>query len=159
MSGAAVAALSKSEPEYIFVDLDGTLVLTDTFVLTLLGALRRRPLSFPALVLTAIRKGRAGCKRLAAALARLDVPGLPYNEDLVAYLRVQRAAGRQIILATGADSSVARGVAHHLGIFHEVIGSQGGRNVVGEEKLRAIRERIGDLPFAYAGNSRADLKV
>jgi 4-hydroxybenzoate polyprenyltransferase len=154
----SVAAVSLSPREHIVVDLDGTLVLTDTFVATLLEALRKHPSCLLALI-TALLRGRAFCKRVTAALARLNIASLPYNEPLVDYLRQERALGRRLILATGADLSIATGVAEHLGIFDDVIGSDGGRNLIGAEKLRAIQERIGDSPFVYAGNSRADLGV
>jgi 4-hydroxybenzoate polyprenyltransferase len=144
--------------EHIVVDLDGTLVLTDTFVASLLEAFRQYPLRIPR-VIASLFAGRASCKHVAAALARLDVACLPYNEPLLEYLRHEHAAHHRLILATGADLSIANGVAAHLGIFDEVIASDGHRNVTGDEKLRAIRERIGDAPFTYAGNSRADLRV
>jgi 4-hydroxybenzoate polyprenyltransferase len=154
----SVAVVPISHRHHIVVDLDGTLVLTDTFAASLFEALRKRPSCFLALF-AALLRGRAFCKRVTAALARLNIASLPYNEPLVDYLRQQRALGRRLILATGADLSIATGVAEHLGIFDDVIGSDGGRNVIGDEKLRAIQERIGDTPFTYAGNSRADLRV
>jgi 4-hydroxybenzoate polyprenyltransferase len=154
----SVAALSISRQHHIVVDLDGTLVLTDTFAASLLEAVRRRPSCLPAL-LGALLRGRAFCKGVTAALAGLNIASLPYNEPLIEYLREQRSLGRRLILATGADLSIARGVAAHLGIFDDVIGSDGARNVIGEEKVLAIQERIGELPFTYAGNSRADLSV
>jgi 4-hydroxybenzoate polyprenyltransferase len=147
-----------SPREHIVVDLDGTLVLTDTFVASLLETFRKYPLRIPRVILS-LFGGRAACKRAAAALARLDVACLPYNEPLLDYLRGEHAAHHHLILATGADLSIANEVAAHLGIFDEVIASDGRRNVTGDEKLRAIRERIGDEPFTYAGNSRADLRV
>jgi len=154
----STAVVSISRRKHIVVDLDGTLVLTDTFAASVLEALRRRPLSLIA-VIAALLRGRAACKRVAALLARLNIGSLPYNEPLVAYLRQQRGLGCRLILATGADLSIASAVAEHLGIFDEVIASNEGRNVIGDEKLRAIQEMLGDAPFTYAGNSRADLKV
>ena len=153
-----LAPSSKLLPECIIVDLDGTLVQTDTFVATLLEAIRRHPLSVFSL-LAALFRGRAECKRLAASLAPLDVTVLPYNDSLVEYLHEQRTFGRRIVLATGADISVANKVADYLGVFHEVIASDKGRNMIGNEKMSAIRECIGEATFAYAGNSRSDLKV
>src|SRR5437868_9754694 len=155
MFAAQVAAPSG---EYLVVDLDGTLVLTDTFAACILEALRKRVSSLPALI-AGLMRGRAVSKRIAASLAKLNVESLPYNEPLLDYLREQKAAGRRLILATGADLIIATQVAGHLGIFDEVIASDGTSNLTGEAKLRAIQERIGGAPFAYAGNSRADLGV
>jgi 4-hydroxybenzoate polyprenyltransferase/phosphoglycolate phosphatase-like HAD superfamily hydrolase len=154
----SAAAVSVSPIEHIVVDLDGTLVRTDTFIACALEAVRRRPLCLFTLLAMLLR-GRALCKKAAAALGRIRVDALPYNNQLIEYLRDQRMSGMHLILATGADQSIARGVADHLGIFEEVICSDGDRNMTGREKLRAIRERLGDLPFAYVGNSRADLQV
>jgi 4-hydroxybenzoate polyprenyltransferase len=154
----SVAQVSLPSADYLVVDLDGTLVLTDTFAACVLEALRKRFSCLPA-VLAALIRGRAVSKRIAASLARLNVESLPYNEPLIEYLREQKAAGRRLILATGADLTIAAEVAGHLGIFDEVIGSDGERNMTGEEKVRAIQERIGGAPFTYAGNSRADLRV
>jgi 4-hydroxybenzoate polyprenyltransferase len=153
-----LAPVSKSQADCIVVDLDGTLVQTDTFVATLLEAIRKNPASLLSL-LVALFRSRAECKRLAASLAPLDVTVLPYNNFLIEYLREERACGRRIVLATGADISVARKVANYLGVFHEVIASDQGRNLIGNAKMSAIRECIGDATFAYAGNSHTDLKV
>ena len=138
------------------VDLDDTLVRTDTLVeglLALAGGLR-----FAALV-GAFAGGRAGLKARVAALAPLDPSVLPYNETLLAYLREQRAAGRRIVLATAANAVVAAGVAAHLGLFDEVIASSATRNLKGEAKAAALVERFGRGGFAYAGDARADLAV
>jgi 4-hydroxybenzoate polyprenyltransferase len=153
-----ISAFPVSAAEPIVVDLDGTLVLTDTFAASFLEALRLQPACLPA-VIRALLRGRAFCKGAVASVARLNVASLPYNAPLLEYLRQERATGHPLILATGADSSIATRVAEHLGIFDEVIASDGKRNMTGDEKLRAIRERIGDQPFTYAGNSRADLRV
>jgi 4-hydroxybenzoate polyprenyltransferase len=110
-------------------------------------------------VLASFFRSRAECKRRAASLGPLRVANLPYNEPLIEYLRQQKSSGRRLILATGADISIARDVAEHLGMFDEVIASDGHYNATGREKLRAIRDRIGASSFTYAGNSRADLKV
>ena len=54
----SVAALSISRQHHIVVDLDGTLVLTDTFAASLLEAVRRRPSCLPALLGTLLRGTR-----------------------------------------------------------------------------------------------------
>ncbi len=153
---AAAAPLPVAED--LVVDLDGTLVLTDTFHVSLLEAVRRNPANVLS-VLRGLCKGRAFCKSVTANAAQLEAANLPYNQPLLDYLRKERALGRRLILATGADVSIASGVARHLAIFDEVISSDGCRNLTGEAKLEAVRKRLGDSPFAYAGNSRTDLAL
>jgi 4-hydroxybenzoate polyprenyltransferase len=141
----------------LVVDLDGSLIRTDTTVENLL-ALARRPL--PLLrALFAWRHGRARLKQELAAAVAFDPAALPYNEELLAYLREQHAAGRVLVLATGADRSTAEAVARHLGLFDLVLASDGRVNLTGRAKLAAIRDSVGDAPFSYVGNSRTDLGV
>jgi len=106
-----------------------------------------------------LRRGKAAMKRRIAAAAPLDAALLPYNEELVSLLRREAAAGRSLVLATGADHRVAAAVADYLGLFDAVLASDGVLNLTGRVKLRAIRGMIGDRPFAYAGNERKDLAI
>lgn len=141
----------------LVVDLDGSLIRTDTTVENLLAAVKR-----PLLLLRALfawRHGRARLKQELAAAVAFDPAALPYNDALLAYLREQHAAGRVLVLATGADRSTAEAVARHLGLFDLVLASDGEVNLTGRAKLAAIRDHVGDAPFTYVGNSRADLRV
>jgi hypothetical protein len=88
------------------VDLDGTLVKSDTLLDTVAVLARQSPaavLRFPAW----IAEGKAAFKRRVSALAEIDVVHLPYNKPLLEYLRQQHAEGREIYLATGADTLLA----------------------------------------------------
>jgi phosphoglycolate phosphatase-like HAD superfamily hydrolase len=141
----------------LVVDLDGSLIRTDTTVENLVAIAKR-----PLLLLRALfawRHGRARLKQELAAAAEFDPAALPYNEALLGYLREQHAAGRVLVLATGADRSTAEAVARHLGLFDLVLASDGQVNLTGRAKLAAIRNSLGDGPFTYVGNSRTDLRV
>ena len=50
-------------------------------------------------------------------------------------------------------------VANHVGVFDEVLGSDGKTNLRGGNKLKALIEKFGERGFDYAGNSPADLAV
>ena len=137
------------------VDLDGTLVLTDTLHEALaLGA--RKPLSLLRAILR-LRDGKAPFKEEVYRQAELNAATLPYNEELLAYLRTERARGRKLFLVTAADRRVADAVADHLGVFAGVISSDGVRNLRGAEKARVLTERFGEGGYAYAGNDETDL--
>lgn len=143
------------------VDLDETLVRTDTLVeglLALVGGLRLGAL-LGAFAGAIPGSGRAALKARVAALAPPDPALLPYNQALLDYLGEQRAAGRRIVLATAANEAVAQAVAAHLGLFDEVIASTATRNLKGRAKAQALVDRFGRGGFAYAGDSRADLAV
>ena len=106
------------------VDLDGTLVKSDTLVDSALALARHHPaslLKLPGWLL----QGKAALKRHLTAAVTLDVAHLPYNRQILQYLEQQHAAGRPIYLATAADSVLAQRIADHLGLFTGVIASDG----------------------------------
>src|SRR5579872_7193701 len=110
------------EEPVLCVDLDGTLLRTDTLYECLLDVLRQSPLAL-LLVPWWLLRGRAYLKRRLAAACVFDPDSLPYRADLLADLRAARAAGRTLALATAADEAIARAIAAHLGIFERVFAS------------------------------------
>lgn len=139
------------------VDLDGTLVKSDTLVDSLLLLLRTRPLDAFKTPLWAL-KGKAYLKARVTSLAALDVAHLPYNEPLLHYLQAARGNGRKIYLATGADGGLADRVARHLGLFEEVLASDGQTNLTGNTKLAGLRRRFA-AGFDYVGNASVDVPL
>ena len=139
------------------VDLDGTLVKSDTLLDSVIVLTRQHPaalLRLPAWLM----EGKAAFKRHITSTVSLDVAHLPYNRQLLAYLEEQRAAGRQLYLATGADAVLAERIAAHLGIFTGVFASDGSVNLIGNNKLAAFQQRFGP-DFCYIGNAQADLPL
>lgn len=140
------------------VDLDGTLVKSDTLVDSLLALMRTRPslaLKLPGQLL----RGKAAFKAFVTQSVALDVAHLPYNLKLLEFLRHQHGLGRRIYLATGADVTLARRVADHLEIFTDVLGSDGATNLTGNKKLDGLRNRLGTGEFDYIGNAMPDLPL
>jgi 4-hydroxybenzoate polyprenyltransferase/phosphoserine phosphatase len=142
----------------LYVDLDGTLVKSDTLVDSLLALIRTKPaqlLKLPGRLL----RGKAAFKAFFSEAISLDVTHLPYNRKLLQYLQKERAAGREIYLATGADARLAQRVADHLGIFAGVLGSDGTTNLIGANKLERMRRHRNAGGFDYIGNARPDLTL
>jgi 4-hydroxybenzoate polyprenyltransferase len=139
------------------VDLDGTLVRSDTLLDLALVLARQNPrkiFSIPGW----IAQGKAAFKRHLIQFAMLDVAALPYNRPLLAFCQTQHELGRPIYLATAADSALAQRVADHCGFFAGVLGSDGTHNLAGENKLAAFRQRFGE-DFSYIGNASADIPI
>src|ERR1041384_5307889 len=106
------------------VDLDGTLIKTDLLWESLVQLLKQQPL-YSLRVPFWCLLGRARLKAQLAARVHLNPAALPYNEVLLDYLREQKSQGRPLILVTASDSLLAQGVANHLGLFSEVLASDG----------------------------------
>ncbi|MGA9720384.1 MAG: UbiA family prenyltransferase [Acidobacteriaceae bacterium] len=152
-----MATASPALDRPLCVDLDGTLVKSDTLVDSLLSLVRTRPLEALKAPLWAL-KGKASLKREVTARVTLNVEHLPYNRPLLEYLMAQRGEGRKLYLATGADAGLADRIAQHLNIFEGVLSSDGATNNIGSNKLNGFRNRFaGD--FDYVGNARPDLPL
>src|SRR5208282_3125900 len=142
-------------PTPLVVDLDGTLIQTDLLWEHLARLLRRNPFQiFP--ILFWWTRGRAFLKKQLVHRVKIDPATLPYHEKFLAFLREQKSTGRKLILATASDLQMALPVANHVGIFDEVLGSDGKTNLRSENNLKALTEKFGARGFDYAGNSSAD---
>ncbi|UTW44891.1 UbiA family prenyltransferase [bacterium SCSIO 12696] len=141
----------------IFVDMDGTLIKGD--IALELAARSLKHLNRFAALLKALFKGRSDFKRYLADHYSFSAKYLPYNSEVVEYLKTQKALGRKVILATASDEAIAQQVANHLGIFDAVIASSPGKNLKGDAKLAKIQEMAGTGEFEYIGDSKADLPI
>jgi len=151
--------LSTHQPVPVLcVDLDRTLLATDTFLEAILILLKQSPwllFLFPFWGW----KGKAYLKRQVANRVPLNVASLPYREDVLTYLKEEFHLGRKLVLATGTDEYWAKKINDHLGIFSEILASNGHTNLVGSEKGRLLEDRFGFRGFDYIGNDVVDLRV
>ncbi len=142
----------------LVLDLDGTLVRSDTLIETALRLLATRPLRLLALLPRAFGD-RAAFKRALGQAAALDAASLPYNDDVLALAQAARNEGRLVYLATAADQHVAREVARHVGGIESVMASDGTTNLKGEAKAEALAHAFGRARFDYVGDTAADIPV
>lgn len=157
-SGVAIGQASEVVSAPLYVDLDGTLVATDTLWESLVIFVRRFPFQIPMLLLALLR-GKAAFKSFVASYVTTDAALLPYRPELLEFLHAQRDAGRPLVLVTAADRRIADPVAAHLNVFEDVIATDGLVNLSGLNKLQAIREHSCDAEFDYVGDAAADLPI
>ncbi|MEO6093200.1 MAG: UbiA family prenyltransferase [Novosphingobium sp.] len=141
----------------IAVDLDGTLLKTDSLYESVLALLRARP--FVVFLLPFwLLAGRASLKARVADAADPAIELWPLRADLVAWLTERARNGHPIVLATAANEQVAKVVGRRLPFLAEVIASDGERNLKGEAKATALASRYPG-GFIYVGNDRSDAAV
>ena len=155
-AGAQDPSITASVP--LCVDLDGTLLNTDTLLEAILQLLRRSLLHGLQLCAWLLR-GRAALKSEVARRIDLDASRLPVNEELLGWLRAQRDLGRKLVLCTAAPQSFARAVADHFELFDEVLASDDRHNLSGRKKGQRLAVLYGEGQFDYAGNALRDLQV
>jgi len=139
----------------LYVDLDGTLVLTDLMYEQFLALVKAQPWRWPQ-VLFWLSKGKARFKHEVSRRVDIDPATLPYNRPLLKDLKDLAKEGRAIHLATGSDQSIAVSVSEYLGLFEDILASDGHTNLIGKAKLDAIVAHNHDEPFAYVGDSGHD---
>ena len=154
--GLAESVPTSAGNEALVVDLDGTLVQTDLLLEGVFTLMSRSPLS-GLRVLVSLWRGRAALKRAVAQRVPLETDLLPFNTNVLMFLREQKRKGREIVLATAADQLYADAVSTHLRLFNVVLASDGVRNLRGRAKAEAIQEYLSGRPYVYVGNDIADL--
>lgn len=143
-------------PRALCVDLDGTLLDSDILYESLLVLLARNPLYLFVLPFWLLQ-GKAALKRHIAARVTVDPRHLPYNPNVLELLR--STAQRPRVLCTASDQLLVAPIAAHLGLFEQVIASDGQRNLSGSHKAQALVDAFGERGFDYAGNGKVDLAV
>ena len=142
----------------ICVDLDGTLIFSDTLAELFLRMIKHRAY-YIFLVPIWLMRGRSALKYELSRRFSKYVNNLPFNGELVEYLKKEKESGRKIVLVTACEENLAKKVVSPLGLFDEIYGSGRGLNLKGYAKAEFISSKFGDGNFAYAGNSSDDIKV
>ena len=138
----------------LIVDMDGTLIYTDLLHESALKLLRGKPLKAFRLPLK-LGEGRAQLKQYLAQNTELMPETLPYNQELLQWLRGEREKGRRLVLCTASNQKLAQQVADFLDLFDEVIASDASTNVKGKNKFVVIdierykELRANELDLAY----------
>jgi len=154
----AVEARTLSPPT-LCVDLDGTLIRSDLLLESVLLLLKRNPLYLGVVLFWLLTRGKAGLKAAIAARVTLNPAALPYNRELLAWLKSERAQGRELWLCTAANEKFAAAVAEHLDLFDGVIASDRANNLAGRKKADRLVELFGRGGFDYCGNEWRDLAI
>ena len=140
------------------IDLDGTLIQTDSLWESCLRLISQNPFMLFLLPLW-LFCGKAGFKDKVSESIVLAPSSLPFNARLLKYLTQQRLHNRYLVLVTAANEKVAETIAAHLNIFDEILASDKVNNLSGKNKADALVEKYGEKGFVYAGNANVDLDV
>ena len=140
------------------VDLDGTLIQTDSLWESCLRLISQKPLMLILLPLW-LFLGKAGFKEKVSEHVELSPASLPFNTNLLKYLTHQRLHNRHIVLVTAANKKIAEAISSHLNIFDEILASDEKHNLSGKNKANVLVDKFGEKGFVYAGNAKIDLKV
>ncbi len=151
-------ALSGQRDVPLCVDLDGTLIRTDILWESAVQLWRSPVVAMRALTALLLH-GKASFKSVLAEAVLVDPASLPYRDDVLEFVRLEHAKGREIVLATATHRVVAQQVADYLDVFSRFFATENGVNLSGAHKLAALEAAFGKRGFDYVGDSRKDLPV
>lgn len=153
----------EARPVPLVIDLDGTLLRSDLLVETAVRLLRNAPVTeLPGAVLSLaswVVQGKVTLKRKLAEAVVLDPSTLPWNGAVLELIEAARDRGVTVILATASHRLMANQIAGHLGLFDDILATEGNLNLSGTAKRDRLIASYGRNGFDYVGNSREDLPV
>lgn len=147
----------KESRDPILVDLDGTLILTDSLHEMLTILIKSQPYALFKLIKIYFY-GKARFKQYVFEQVDYDAKRVPYRDELVEYIKREKQNGRKIYLATAAYKGVAEKTADFLQCFDGILATDSDINLKGINKLKAIQQNFG-REFIYAGDNKADLHI
>ncbi|MFI4862478.1 MAG: UbiA family prenyltransferase [Phycisphaerales bacterium JB063] len=150
------------------INLDGTLVATDTMWESLMVLVGQQPLTLLQAPGWRMR-GKCVFQAKVAEHVALDPAALPYRKPVVELARRAYDEGQPVILASACDRSIADAVAAHLGCFTTIVAYDGKARRDGQAKAQQIRDAVAKATdnmsaelghaFDYVGNTKVDLPV
>ena len=152
------AVMNNVKKKVLVVDLDGTLIRSDMLYETFWDAIRTDWTNICGSV-KALRRGRATLKSYLSKKSNVNVETLPYNHEVIEYIREEKKSGVHVALVTATNQTIAKKIAQFLGIFDEVHGTVAGSNLIGRRKEALLVERFGRGAFEYIGDSIRDIPV
>lgn len=146
------------EQNILVVDLDGTVLKSDMLYESFWSAFGCN-WRVPFYSILALAKSRAALKDYLAHECCMDVASLPYDREVLDYIKSYRAEGGCTALVTASNHKLAVDIADHLQVFDEVHGSTEENNLKGINKSEFLAEKFGENQFDYMGDSHVDLHV
>jgi 4-hydroxybenzoate polyprenyltransferase/phosphoserine phosphatase len=150
-------------------DLDNSLIKTDLLFEGLLQFIKQSPLKLHLLIKAACSPAptsegadggvRARIKQLLVEQIEFNPESLPYNDEVLHRIKLEKYAGSHIVLASASHQSWVTSVADHLGLFDEAHGTSAALNLKGKNKLAFMRRRFPLDKTTYIGDSKVDLPI
>ncbi len=143
----------------LLIGLDGTLIRSNLLLESSLLYIKLNPFRFYRLFLWLMKGGKMCLKRNLTKQVSLEVKYLPYNQNVIEWLHEEKKLGRALILATASYKEQVDQIANHVGLFDQILASEGDSNLSVQNKSNKLISLFEKRGFDYAGNSKADLEI
>ena len=147
------------ENRILFVDLDGTLIKEDLSNLAFINFLKQNPLKLTFYLFVFLIKGKPYLKEKISKNFNVPLSKLTFNKSALNYIREVKNRHRVVYLISGSHQILVDQIDQHLKIFFESFGTKNNFNMVGNNKVKFINNKLNILEFDYFGNSKKDLPI
>ena len=147
------------ENRILFVDLDGTLIKEDLSNLAFINLLKQNPLKLTFYLFVFLIKGKPYLKEKISKNYNVPLSKLTFNKNALSYIREVKNRHRVVYLISGSHQILVDQIDQHLKIFFESFGTKNNFNMVGNNKVKFINNKLNILEFDYFGNSKKDLPI
>ena len=147
------------ENKILFVDLDGTLIKEDLSNLAFVNCLKKNPIKLIFFLFVFIFKGKPYLKKKISKNFVVPINKLKFNKSALNYIRDVKNRHRVVYLISGSHQILVDQIDQHLRIFFESFGTKNNYNMVGNNKVKFINQKLNILEFDYFGNSKKDLPI
>ena len=147
------------ENRILFVDLDGTLIKEDLSNLAFVNCLKKNPIKVIYYLFVFIFKGKSYLKKKISKNFVVPINKLTFNKSALKYIRDVKNRHRVVYLISGSHQILVDQIDQHLRIFFESFGTKNNYNMVGNNKVKFINQKLNILEFDYFGNSKKDLPI
>ena len=147
------------ENKILFVDLDGTLIKEDLSNLAFLYSLKNYPFKTLFYLFVFLFKGKPYLKNKISKNFDIPYENLTFNKTAFDFIREVKNSHREVYLISGSHQILVDQMGKYLNIFFKSFGTRDNFNMVGNNKVRFIKESLKIHDFDYLGNSHKDLPI
>ena len=147
------------ENKILFVDLDGTLIKEDLTNLAFQHSLKNYPIRTLFYLIVFLFRGKSYLKDKISKNFDIPFENLTFNKAAFDFIREVKNRHRVVYLISGSHQILVDQMGSYLNIFFESFGTRDNFNMVGNNKVQFIKERLKIHDFDYLGNSHQDLPI
>ena len=148
-----------NDNKILFVDLDGTLIKQDLSDLAFIFCIKKKPFKLIFYLVVFLFKGKSYLKEKISKDYVVPVEKLNFNIASLKYIKEVRNRHRVVYLISGSHQLLVDQINNHLKVFFEAFGTKYNFNMVGQNKIKFINEKLKISEFDYLGNSSQDLPI
>ena len=143
----------------LFVDLDGTLIKEDLSHKAFFYFFKTNPIICFYHLFIFLFLGRPYLKEKISKNYIVELSNLNKNKHCIEYIEEAKNNNRTVFLISGSHQFLVNQISNQLNLFNDVFGTHQNFNMIGQNKIVYINQKLKIFDFEYIGNSKQDLPI